>query len=287
MTRSPSPDAPADQADPPVVPTGAYRIAPGTEVRLGDWPTRDRSGFDGGKEDGKAALAGLNDQLSELQQLLYAEGKRKVLVVLQGMDTSGKDGTIRHVFHTVNPQGVRVKSFKRPNETELAHDFLWRVHAYAPGQGRIAIFNRSHYEDVLVPYAHRSLPRSVVERRYGHIADFERMLADEGTVIRKFFLHISRDEQRARLESRLADPSKHWKFEMGDVNERRLWDEYQEAYERLLARTSTEEAPWYVVPADRKWYRNLVVSTVLIETLAGLGMRYPEPTVDVSSIVID
>ncbi len=268
--------------------TEGYRLAPGAAVRLDRWATDDASvGWVKGKKDGKAHLDALNLRLSELQELLYAQGKHKVLVVLQGMDTSGKDGTIRHVFRNTNPQGVRVKSFKRPNDTERAHDYLWRVHQNTPANGRITIFNRSHYEDVLVPFAHKTLPRKVVDRRYRHIADFEEMLADEGTVVRKFFLHISRDEQRERLEARLANPDKHWKFEAGDVTERRLWDEYQTGYERLLTATSTEKAPWYVVPSDRKWYRNLVVSTVLIETLEGLDMSYPSPTIDVSQITID
>jgi PPK2 family polyphosphate:nucleotide phosphotransferase len=269
------------------VPAESYRLPPGKTVHLDRWSTSDRTHFPGKKAEAQVTLAALNDQLSELQQLLYAESRHKVLVVLQGMDTSGKDGTIRHVFRTVNPQGVKVKSFKRPNDTELAHDYLWRVHEHTPGDGRLTIFNRSHYEDVLVPFAHRTLPRKVLDRRYGHIADFERMLADEGTIIRKFFLHISRDEQEARLRSRLDDPAKHWKFEVGDVNERRLWDEYQRAYERLLARTSTDQAPWYIVPSDRKWYRNLVVSSVLIDTLRGLKMSYPAPSIDVTQVVID
>jgi PPK2 family polyphosphate:nucleotide phosphotransferase len=264
-----------------------YRVLPETKVELDAWDASDTDGFDGDKADAARQLAEYNDRLYDLQGMLYAEGERKLLVVLQGMDTSGKDGTIKHVFKTVNPLGVRVHNFKRPNDTELAHDYLWRVHEKTPGRGHIAIFNRSHYEDVLVVRVHSLAPEEVWSRRYRHINEFERMLADEGTVIRKFFLHISNDEQRERLQARLDDPKKQWKFEHGDIEERRRWDDYQAAYEDALSLTSTDHAPWYVVPANKKWYRNLVISKTLIDTLEGLDLRYPEPSRDLGSIVIE
>lgn len=263
-----------------------YRLAPKTDVRLKDWSTNDTDGFDGRKKDSDPLLAELNARLAELQGLLYAEGKHRLLVVLQGMDTSGKDGTIKHVFHNVNPLGVKVANFKRPNDTELAHDYLWRIHEHTPSLGHVTIFNRSHYEDVLIVRVHNLVPKHQWTRRYQHICDFERMLTDEGTIVRKFFLHISKDEQKARLEERLQNPKKQWKFEHGDIDERKLWDEYQAAYEAALAETSTDAAPWYIVPADRKWYRNLVISQTLIDTLESLKMSYPEPTDGLDKIKI-
>jgi PPK2 family polyphosphate:nucleotide phosphotransferase len=227
-------------------------------------------------------LKELNGELQTLQELLYAENKHKVLVVLQAMDTGGKDGTIRRVFDGVNPQGVKVASFKVPTPEELAHDFLWRVHKLVPGRGEMVIFNRSHYEDVLVVRVHGLVPEPVWKRRYDQINDFERMLAETGTAILKFFLYIDLDEQKERLQARLDDPTKHWKFNVGDLAERKLWNEYIKAYEDVLERTSTEYAPWYVVPANRKWYRDLVISTVLVETLKGLKMEYPKPKDDLS-----
>jgi PPK2 family polyphosphate:nucleotide phosphotransferase len=226
-------------------------------------------------------------RLDELQQVLFAEDKHRVLIVLQGMDTSGKDGTVRHVFRGVNPVGVDVANFKKPTDLELEHDYLWRVHAKAPRKGEIMIFNRSHYEDVLVVRVHDLVPQEVWERRYGHINDFERMLADEGTTILKFFLHISHDEQKARLQERLDNPDKNWKFEHGDVEERKRWDDYTEAYEAVLSRTSTDHAPWYVIPANRKWYRNLVISTILTERLEALDMQYPPPPDGLHKVKID
>jgi PPK2 family polyphosphate:nucleotide phosphotransferase len=266
--------------------TEQFRVRPGTEVALPDWPTRTRNGWDGGKEAAAAVLPELNARLGELQQMLYAEGKHKMLVVLQGMDTSGKDGTIKHVFRTINPLGVKVANFKRPNEVELAHDYLWRVHEHTPRKGRLVIFNRSHYEDVLVVRVHDLVPEPVWRRRFDHIRNWEQMLADEGAVIIKFFLHISKEEQRARLQERLDNPAKHWKFEHGDISERAHWDDYTKAYEDAIAATSTDSAPWFVIPADRKWYRNLVVSQILIEALDRLDMRYPEPIDGIESITI-
>jgi PPK2 family polyphosphate:nucleotide phosphotransferase len=264
-----------------------YRIAPDTEVDLSSIDPRATAAFDGGKSAGKARLRELTRDLEELQELLYADGRHKVLIVLQATDTGGKDGTIRHVFDGVNPQGVKVASFKKPTAAELAHDYLWRVHRRTPASGEITIFNRSHYEDVLVVRVHGLVPEPVWSRRYEHINAFERMLADEGTTILKFFLHISKQEQAERLRARLETPEKQWKFSKGDLVERESWDAYQRAFETVLSKTSTPWAPWYVVPADRKWYRNLVVSTVVTETLRGLGMAYPEPEEDLETIVIE
>lgn len=263
-----------------------YRVEPGTTVDLSQWETSTSTTFDGDKRSGKKALLALNDELEALQELLYAEGKHKILIVLQATDTGGKDGTIRHVFEGVNPQGVHVASFKKPTEMELDHDYLWRVHARTPGSGEIVIFNRSHYEDVLVVRVHDLVPPARWEKRYEHINNFEKLLADEGTTIIKFFLHISKDEQKERLEERLADPEKHWKFAKGDLAERERWDDYQEAFEAALSRTSTEYAPWYIIPADRKWYRNLVISQVVIDSLNGLDMAYPAAEDDLDDVVV-
>lgn len=262
----------------------SYLIPPATPVSLADRPTDDDGGLD--KDQAADRTAVLRDRLEALQELLYADGRHKVLVVLQAMDAGGKDGTIRHVFDGVNPQGVKVAAFTRPTDRELAHDYLWRVHAHTPGNGELVIFNRSHYEDVLVVRVHGLVPDDRWQRRYRHLREFERMLADEGTTIVKFFLHISRAEQKERLEARLEDPDKQWKFSLGDLPERARWDAYQRAYETVLAETSTPWAPWYVVPADRKWYRNLVVSEVLVATLEGLDLRYPQPTDDLSGVVV-
>ena len=264
-----------------------YRIEPGQPAQIASRDTRDVQGFNGDRSAGKTALKGLNNQLEELQELLYAEGKQKILIVLQAMDTGGKDGTIRHVFDGTNPQGVKVASFKKPTPQELAHDYLWRVHNHTPGSGEIAIFNRSHYEDVLVVRVHDLVPENRWRPRYDHINAFERLLADEGTTILKFFLHISKEEQKKRLQARLDEPHKTWKFAIGDLSERKLWDSYVEAYEEAITRTSTEQAPWYVIPADRKWYRNLAISTIIVDTLKRLGMEYPEPEEGLDEIVIE
>ncbi|MCC5953736.1 MAG: polyphosphate kinase 2 family protein [Acidimicrobiia bacterium] len=267
--------------------TERYRVRPGDKVRLSEWSTSDVETFNGAKSDGKEELERYNERLLDLQQMLYAEARHKVLVVLQGMDTAGKDGTIKHVFRTVNPLGVRAVNFRKPSTLELAHDYLWRVHQHTPSTGTIAIFNRSHYEDVLIVRVHGLVPTEQWEKRYAHICDFERMLADEGTTVIKFFLHISSDEQRDRLQERIDNPDKNWKFEHGDLSERLHWDAYQEAYEAVLNRTSTDAAPWYVVPSDRKWYRNLVVSRVLIRHLERLEMSYPDPPADLPDIQVE
>jgi PPK2 family polyphosphate:nucleotide phosphotransferase len=267
--------------------TERYRVAPGAAAGIEARDPRDRALFSGRKDEGKSVSRALNARLEELQELLWAEGKHRLLVVLQAIDAGGKDGTIRHVFDGTNPQGVRVAAFKRPTARELAHDYLWRVHPHVPGDGEIAIFNRSHYEDVLVVRVHSLVPEEIWRRRYEHIAAFEKLLSDEGTTIVKFFLHISREEQKERFQARLDEPHKRWKFSRGDLDERARWDDYQAAFEEALTRTSADHAPWYVVPADRKWYRNLVVSQVLVDTLEGLDMRYPEPEDDFADVVID
>lgn len=252
-----------------------YRVEPGSRVRLSDWDPGDTSSMPGGKPAVEDELRQLTERLEELQELLYAEHKHRLLVILQAMDTGGKDGTIRHVFEGVNPQGVKVTSFGVPTPQELAHDYLWRVHPHTPGLGEIMIFNRSHYEDVLVVRVHNLVPPEVWRRRYAHVNDFERMLAEEGVTILKFYLHISREEQKRRLQERLDDPKKQWKFRVGDLNERTRWDDYMAAYEDVLSLTSTAWAPWHIVPADHKWYRNWVVASVLVRTLSGLNMCYP------------
>lgn len=264
-----------------------YRVKPGSRVDLSERDPSDKSAFPEDKDEGREQLLELNQELEDLQELLYAEHKHKVLIVLQAMDTGGKDGTIRHVFEGVNPQGVRVASFKVPTPEELDHDYLWRVHKRTPGKGEIVIFNRSHYEDVLVVRVHHLVPKEVWSRRYDHINGFERMLADEGTTILKFFLHIDLEEQKERFQARLDEPHKHWKFNPGDLDDRKLWPEYMKAYEDAISKTSTEWAPWYIVPANRKWYRNLVVGSAVVETLRGLDMRYPEPSFDPADIRID
>ena len=263
-----------------------YRVKPGDAVDLSKRDPDDTSLFRGDKQEAKDALADLTRRLEALQELLYAEKKHKVLVVLQAMDSGGKDGTIRHVFEGVNPQGVKVASFKAPTQEELDHDYLWRVHRRTPGSGEIVIFNRSHYEDVLIVRVHKIVPPRVWRKRFDHINAFERMLADEGTVIRKFFLHIDRQEQKQRLQARLDDPSRHWKFSLEDLKERRRWADYAAAYEEVLSRTSTEWAPWYIVPANHKWYRNLAIASVLVQTLESLKMKYPEPEDDLSGVVV-
>jgi PPK2 family polyphosphate:nucleotide phosphotransferase len=263
-----------------------YLVEAGTNIKLEKWDSEDTSEFGGDKDERNARLLKLNEKLEALQDLLYAENKHKLLVVLQAMDTGGKDGTISHVFEGVNPLGVRVASFKVPTPEELAHDYLWRVHKQVPGKGEIVIFNRSHYEDVLVVRVHSLVPEVVWNKRYAQINDFERMLAEEGTTILKFYLHISPDEQKQRLQDRLNDPTKQWKFNVGDLKERELWPQYMQAYEDMLNKTSTEWAPWYIVPANHKWYRDLVIGSVIVEKLKGLNMTYPAPQDDLSSIVI-
>ncbi|HNR67037.1 MAG TPA: polyphosphate kinase 2 family protein [bacterium] len=264
-----------------------YQVQSGKKITLKDWDPADLSLWDKGKKEGIKETEKLVKELQVLQEKIYAQQKHRILVVIQGMDTSGKDGAIRHVFGLLNPQGVFVKNFKVPTAVEIAHDYLWRVHAHVPGNGEIVLFNRSHYEDVLVVRVHNLVPRTVWQKRYDHINQFERMLADEGTTLFKFFLHISKDEQKERLQARLDDPLKHWKFNVGDLEERKVWDEYTTAYNHVLSRTSTEWAPWIIVPSNRKWYRNLVIAKILVEKLGKMDIKFPDPQSDLKDIKID
>ncbi len=256
-----------------------YRIKPKSRVHLNDFDANDIGGFEGSKKDGLKRLEELNQKLGELQEILYAGHKEKVLIVLQAMDSGGKDGTIRSVFDGVNPQGVQVASFKVPTPEELDHDYLWRIHKMTPAKGEIVIFNRSHYEDVLVVRVHELVPPKVWGKRFQQINQFEHILAEEGTTILKFFLMIDQEEQRLRLLDRIKDSTKQWKFNPNDLEERKLWNQYMKAYEDVLEKTSTSWAPWYVIPANRNWYRNLVISDILVETLKKLKLKYP-PVVD-------
>ncbi len=263
-----------------------YLVKPNEKIDLTKRKPNDTSYFKGDKDQGLEKLAELNARLEELQEQLYAEHKHKLLIVLQAMDAGGKDGTIRHVFDGVNPQGVKVAGFKVPTPKELDHDYLWRIHKHTPGKGEIVIFNRSHYEDVLVVRVHELVAKSVWRRRFKHIRDFEHILADEGTTILKFFLHIDLNEQKERFQARLDTPHKQWKFRKGDLKDRERWEDYMKAYSETLSKTSTEYAPWYVIPANRKWYRNLVISRILVDTLKGLDMHWPDPEEDLEGIVI-
>jgi PPK2 family polyphosphate:nucleotide phosphotransferase len=256
-----------------------YRVEPDERVALADHDPADTASYDDADE-AREEVAGLVEHIADLQARLYAEEQRSLLVVLQGIDAAGKDSTVAHVFRGTNPQGVRVYSFKEPSNEESAHDFLWRYHQHTPGKGMIHVFNRSHYEDVLVVRVKRLVEEQRWRSRYDSINDFERMLAREGTTIVKFFLHISKDAQMDRFRERLEREDKHYKFSANDVRERRRWDAYQEAYEEALNHTSTEWAPWYVVPSDRKWYRNLVVARTVAGVLDGIGPRWPEPEED-------
>jgi PPK2 family polyphosphate:nucleotide phosphotransferase len=270
--------SPADLRD-------ALRVRPGTKVRLARMDPSGTHGFD--KETAAAELDRGLERLHDLQERLWAEHRHAVLVVLQGIDTAGKGGTIEHVMGAMNPAGCPVTSFKVPTQPELDHDYLWRVHARTPAKGEIAIFDRSHYEDVLVVRVHELVPKAVWTRRYEQINAFERQLADEGTTIVKFFLYIDRDEQRERLQARLEDPTKQWKFRLGDLEERARWDSYLAAFEEALSRCSTDEAPWYVIPANRKWFRNLAVANILAASLDDLDPRYPEPADDLTGVTVE
>jgi PPK2 family polyphosphate:nucleotide phosphotransferase len=262
-----------------------HLVKPGDKIRLKDISPDDVRPYKDKKEVADLLAADKND-LVKLQELLYAEGKHALLVVFQAMDTGGKDGTIAHVMEGVNPQGCVVTPFKVPTPEELAHDYLWRVHKVVPPKRMIGIFNRSHYEDVLVVRVHELVPKEVWRQRYEQINQFEKHLTENGVTVLKFFLHISKEEQKKRLQERLDDPAKRWKFAVGDLKERELWDQYMEAYEDALNLTSTAWAPWYVVPANRNWYRNLVVAHVIAETLRGLDMKWPEPEGDLSKVVV-
>jgi PPK2 family polyphosphate:nucleotide phosphotransferase len=260
-----------------------YLIKPHAAVKLSRLSTSETGGFDS-HTAAEAVLVKHREQLANLQELLYASQQKALLIVLQGMDTAGKDGTISHIFSGVNPQGCDVAAFKVPTAIEARHDFLWRVHAQVPPRGMIQIFNRSHYEDVLAPRVHKIISPKEVRRRLEDINEFEAMLDDNNVVILKFFLHISQKEQKDRLQSRIDDPGKHWKLALSDFKERLFWAQYEEAYNDLIAATSKKHAPWFVIPADHKWYRNVAISQIILDAMRSLKLEYPAPTMDPSKI---
>jgi PPK2 family polyphosphate:nucleotide phosphotransferase len=263
-----------------------YLVEPHTKrIRLKKWSTDDTAHFRG-PEDCKAATDKHIKKLSALQELLYANQRHAILIVFQAMDTGGKDGAISHVFSGVNPQGCFVTSFKQPTPLELRHDFLWRIHEAAPPKGMIGIFNRSHYESVLVERVHSLVPRKTWSRRFDHINAFEKLLSQEGTTILKFFLHISKDEQRRRLQARLDDRQKIWKFSPDDVKERKYWNAYQRAYEDALALCSTKHGPWFIVPSDKKWFRNWVISDTIVRALEALDLKTPKPPDGLNGLIV-
>jgi PPK2 family polyphosphate:nucleotide phosphotransferase len=261
------------------------------EEDAGLTPLREENGDKGGKNGTKqrerALTVELIGQVAHFQEMLYASRRQKLLLILQGMDTSGKDGTTRALFSQISPMGLQATGFTAPTERERAHDFLWRVHAHVPGNGQIAVFNRSHYEDVLVPRVLGDIDGKETKRRYAHIRDFERMLAESGTTVMKVFLHISKDEQKKRLQERLDDPEKHWKFDPTDLGVRQQWDDYQRAYEEAIAATNADHAPWYIVPADSKTHRNLTVARLLLETMENMKLSWPAPKADLATVRID
>lgn len=263
-----------------------YLVKPGQIVDVHDFDPNDNTEFHGNKSESKAELAVCNKELEHLQELLWAEHKHRVLIILTGVDTSGKDGTIRSVFNAVNPQGVYVAHFDVPTRTELARDYLWRIHQRVPSDGELCIFNRSHYEEVLIVRVEGLKPKEIWSKRYRHIVEFERMLSDEGTTIIKILLNISKDEQKHRIEKRMNNPEKHWKFDPKDIEGRKHWEDYMLAFNDMINKTSTEFAPWYVIPANRKWYRNIVVSRIIVQKLRELNMKYPEPIHDVNKYTI-
>lgn len=258
-------------------------VHPGKKVKLAGYDPDATLGWQKGRK-AKESLEKAVAKLDDLQYLLYAERKHALLIVFQGLDASGKDGTIRHVMSGINPQGCRVTSFKEPSAEEMAHDFLWRIHAAAPKVGDFGVFNRSHYEDVLAVRVHNLVPKDVWSQRYDQINEFEGILTANNVAILKFFLHISRDEQKKRFLQRLDDPKKQWKISEADFNERKYWDEYQKAYEAVLERCSTSHAPWFIIPANKKWFRNLAVSHVIVETLDRMRMKLPPPSPDVKKL---
>lgn len=280
---------PANNSRMPV--TGAlerYWVKPGSEINFSKFNSGEKSLFNGeNKSDFEPQFKILQDELQELQKILYAQNKHRILVVMQAMDTGGKDGCIKHVFSHIDPQGIHVRSFKKPSEEELSYDFLWRVHSKVPHRGQLVIFNRSHYEDIIAVRVKKLFPEQVWKRRQRHVIEFERMLAEEGTTIVKIFLHISKEEQKRRLEARLENPGKHWKFNPDDLADRARWDDFMAAYEDVMAKTSTTFAPWFIVPSDRKWYRNLCVARIMLDTMKKLDMKLPQIDWDPSTIKID
>ncbi|HYG76425.1 MAG TPA: polyphosphate kinase 2 family protein [Planctomycetota bacterium] len=262
-----------------------YRIDDGSSFRIKDVNPDDTGEFKRREEAEEATRADL-ERLAELQERFYIDNRKSLLVVLQAMDTGGKDGTIKHVFSGLNPVGCQVTSFKKPTHEEMDHDFLWRINRALPPRGTIGIFNRSHYEDVLIVRVHDLVPKAIWSRRYEHINTFEKLLTDENTIILKFFLHISKDEQKKRLEARLKDREKTWKFDPNDLKERQHWDDYQDAFENVIRRCSTPHAPWYVVPANKKWFRNYVVANAITRTLSKLDLKVPKPDFDPAKIKV-
>lgn len=260
------------------------RPAPHQKILLSQFDANYKAGMS--KDETREQTKILRDRLAELQNVLYAQGKYSLLIVLQAMDAGGKDGTIRKVFSGVNPQGFRIANFKKPTEEELSHDFLWRVHQEVPPKGYIGIFNRSHYEDVLVVRVNKIVPKSVWEKRYDHINVFEKLLADSGVTILKFYLHISKEEQKERFQERLDNPDKHWKFSIGDLPVREKWDDYMRAFEDALSYCNTEYAPWHIIPANRKWFRNYIITKTIVETLEAMPLEYPPAEEGLDSVVI-
>ena len=264
----------------------SMRVETKGAVKLSKVKTNSTTGIKD-KQEARELLAENTAAIDKLQYKLYAESKTALLVVFQAMDTAGKDGVIRKVFGPINPQGVRVDSFKRPTAAELAHDYLWRIHMRTPAKGMIGVFNRSHYEDVLVHKVHKLIPGKQLEQRYDQLNWFEKHLSQNNTVIVKFFLHISRDEQKERLQARLDDPDKRWKFEMGDLNERQYWDAYMDAYQAVLDKCSAKHAPWYVIPADNKWYRDWAVSSIILQTLKSIDPETPKEEAGLDKVKIE
>lgn len=264
----------------------SMRVDKKNKVNLAKCKTGSTEGMKD-KKDAREALDALSAELDKLQYKLYAESKTSLLVVFQAMDTAGKDGVIRKVFGPANPQGVQVSSFKRPSDMELAHDYLWRIHLRVPAKGMIGVFNRSHYEDVLVHRVHKLIPNKHLEERYRQINDFEKYLTENNTVILKFFLHVSKDEQKERLQARLDHPDKRWKFEMGDLAERKLWEKYQDAYQVVLDKCSFSHAPWYVIPADNKWYRDWAVSSIVVDALRKINPKTPSVKESLDGITVE
>ena len=260
-----------------------YLIKPHTGTRLLKLSSSDTGDFKS-EESAAPVLLKHRNLLSELQDVFYADQSKALLIVLQGMDTAGKDGAISHIFSGINPQGCDVASFKVPTPLEARHDFLWRAHAQAPPRGMIGIFNRSHYEDVLSPRVHKLISNKTMQRRLDNINGFEEMLADNAVLILKFYLHISRDEQTRRLQSRIDNKKKHWKLSEADIHERKFWPDYMDAYDRILSTTSRKHAPWFVIPSDNKWYRNVAISAIIVDVLQGLKLSFPAPTLDASTI---
>jgi PPK2 family polyphosphate:nucleotide phosphotransferase len=263
-----------------------HRVQPGTQLNLSAISADGKAYFDGKREAADSEFKAYRKELAEWQNRLYADGKQKLLIVFQALDAGGKDGTIRRVFSGVNPQGVRVASFKAPTQEELDHDYLWRIHKVVPGKGMIRVFNRSHYEDVLVVRVHNYVPESVWRPRFEQINQFEKLLTDTGTTILKFYLHISKDEQAKRFQERLDDPNKHWKFDAEDLEKRKFWDDYTVAFEEAISQCSTEYAPWYVIPANQNWYRNWAITRTIVETLREMNPQYPVSNLDPSQFTI-